>query len=218
VVELERYVTVSWSYVDSLCRKVAFQIIEDGYKPELIVALAKGGWFAARVIRDYLGCGRLVSLELDNPKFVRCNSALVVDDLINTGRTMSNALKLIKAKHTKTSALLMLQNSEFIPDYLGDYLLDYTWVVFPWNFVEDLSELILKLLKLKVELDQWELKSLLFTEFGLDPLNLEISHQGKLDDVLKVLELRGEIKRIEKSGRIYFQSLRRLRKGGDELG
>ncbi len=202
---MERYVTVSWDYVDRLCRRIAFQIIEDGFKPDKIVALAKGGWFVARVVRDYLGVGKLVSLDLGEEETIKCEKALIVDDLINTGKTIRAALKAVEAEEVKTATLLMLQNSDFIPDYLGEYLWDYSWVIFPWNFVEDLSELILKVLKEKGEVSQWALKGLLFSEFGLDPLNLDISHPGRFEEVLTVLEARGLIERKDMDGRTYWR-------------
>ncbi len=202
---MHRYVTVSWDYVDRLCRRIAFQIIEDKFKPDEIVALAKGGWFVARVIRDYLGVGKLVSLDISEKEVVKCKKALIVDDLINTGKTIKAALKAVEAEEVKTATLLMLQNSDFIPDYLGEYLWDYSWVIFPWNFVEDLSELIIKVLKERGEVSQWALKGLLFSEFGLDPLNLDISHPGRFEEVLTVLEARGLIEKNDVDGRTFWR-------------
>ncbi len=201
----KRYVAVSWDYVDRLCRKVSFQIIEDGFKPECIVALAKGGWFVARIISDYLGVDKLVSLDVRSDTRIDATSALIADDLINTGRTMRRALKFVNADEVKTSALLMLQDSDFIPDYLGEYLWDYSWVIFPWNFVEDVSELVLQILKQRGEVSQWALKGLLFSEFGLDPLNLDISHPGRFEEVLQVLEARKKIEKFESDGRVYWR-------------
>ncbi len=208
-----RYVTVNWDYVDSLSRKVAFQILEDHYNPDCIVALAKGGWFVARILSDYLGVERLVSLDVkgDEDAVIRGN-LLVVDDLISTGKTMKRALDAVKGDEVRTASLLMLQNSDFVPDYLGEYLWDYTWVVFPWNFVEDVSELVVDVLRRKGVVSQWSLKGLLFSEFGLDPLNLEISMRGRFEELLMVLEKRGVIESLIEGGRRYW----RLKDGGDQ--
>jgi hypothetical protein len=216
-----RCVTVSWDYVDVLSRRVAFQILEDGYEPDCVIALAKGGWFAGRVLCDYLSIDELLSLDIRHYRSVdemeleisdfdaeriKNRRVLVVDDLINTGNTMKNAVKLIgKHAEVRTASLFMLQESDFIPDYLGEYLWDYTWVIFPWNFVEDVSGLILKILEKREVTSQWSLKGLLFSEFGLDPINLEISNPGRFEDVLKILELKGFAEKLESEGRTYWR-------------
>ncbi len=204
MVRMDRYVAVSWSYVDRLCRKLAFQILEDRFYPDCIIALAKGGWFVARIVSDYLAAEKLISLDVGKDS-VECRSALIVDDLINTGKTMRLALNSVKADEVRTASLLMLQDSEFIPDYLGEYLWDYTWVIFPWNLIEDLSELILKILREKGEVSQWALKGMLLSEFGLDPLNLDISLPGGFEEVLRVLQTRGEVEKFESGGRVYWR-------------
>ena len=206
----ERYVVVSWDYVERLSRRVALHMIQDRYSPDCIVALAKGGWFVARILSDYLGIERLYSLDIrfqDKVEKVQLRSALIVDDLISSGRTMKRAVEIVSnsASSVKTAALFMLQDSSFVPDYLGEYLWDYSWVIFPWNFIEDVSELIVKVLRKRGEVSQWALKGYLFTEFGLDPLNLDISQPGRFEELLKVLELRGIIERFESDGRTYWR-------------
>ncbi len=200
-----RCVAVSWEYVDRLCRKVAFQIVDDGYTPDCIVALAKGGWFVARILSDYLGVQRLVSLDVKAEGGVRCRKALVADDLVNTGKTMTRAMEKVEADEVRTAALFMLRESEFIPDYFAEYLWDYSWVIFPWNFIEDVSELVLKILAERGEATKWSLLGILFANFGLDPVNLEVSQPGRFDDVLRVLEAKGKIERVEVGGRIYWR-------------
>jgi hypothetical protein len=206
----KRYVAVSWDYVERLSRRVALHMIQDRYSPDCIVALAKGGWFVARILSDYLGVEKLFSLDIrfqEKMQKVQLKEALIVDDLISSGKTMKRAIEIVgeSASSVKTAALFMLQDSNFIPDYLGEYLWDYSWVIFPWNFIEDVSELIIEVLRKRGEVSQWALKGSLFSEFGLDPLNLDISQPGRFEELLKVLELRGIIERFESGGRIYWR-------------
>ena len=42
-------VITNWDYIYRLCRKIAMDVRSSGYKPDVIVALARGGWFAGRV-------------------------------------------------------------------------------------------------------------------------------------------------------------------------
>jgi len=200
---MERYVAVNWDYAEMLCRKVAMQVLEDSFRPEKIVAPAKGGWYASMILSDYLGV-EAASLDLQRGEEISANSVLIVDDFINTGKTMRRALNRIKAKELKTSALLMFQDSEFVPDYLGDYVPENLWVIFPWNFVEDISALIINVLD-KGEQDYYGIKNALFSDFGLDPINLEISQPSKLMEVLQILEKRRLVEKFEDSGRIFWR-------------
>jgi hypoxanthine phosphoribosyltransferase len=200
---MERYVAVNWDYTEMLCRKVAMQVLEDSFRPEKIVAPAKGGWYASMILSDYLGV-EAASLDLQRGGELSANRVLVVDDFINTGRTMKRALSRIRAEEVRTSALLMLQASEFVPDYLGEYVPENVWVIFPWNFVEDVSALIINVLE-KGEQDYYGIKNALFSEFGLDPINLEISQPSKLIEVLQILEKRGLVESFEDSGRVFWR-------------
>ena len=47
-------VVTNWDYIYNLCRNVADDVKEDGYEPDIIIALARGGWFAGRVLCDFL--------------------------------------------------------------------------------------------------------------------------------------------------------------------
>ncbi|MCS7118884.1 MAG: phosphoribosyltransferase [Archaeoglobaceae archaeon] len=199
-----KFMVLNWDYAEKLCRKVAMQVLEDKFKPEKIVALPKGGWFASMLMSDYLGVD-VVSLNLKDDVKFSFRKALVVDDFINTGKTIKKAIERIEGEF-KTSALLMFQNSNFVPDYLGEYVFGDIWVIFPWNFVEDVSALILNILE-KGEMDTWEIKNFLSTT-GIDPISVEIAQPGKIEEVLSVLEKRKMIEKYEDYGRTFW----RLRK------
>lgn len=196
-----KFVAVNWEYVERLCRKVAMQVLEDDFIPDKIVALAKGGWFVSMILSDYLGVG-IVNLDLKEGREVKVKKALIVDDFINTGKTMRSALERVKGE-VKTCALLMFQNSKFFPDYLAEFVSDDVWVVFPWNFVEDISPLILSALE-KSESDIWGIRDSL-SSLGVDYINLEIAHPGKMEEVLGILEKRKMIERFEEQGKVYWR-------------
>lgn len=196
-----KFLVVNWEYVERLCRRVAMQVLEDDFRPDKIVALAKGGWFVSMILSDYLGVG-VVNLDPREEKEIKLERALIVDDFINTGKTMRMALERVKGE-AKTCALLTFQSSKFFPDYLADFVLDDVWVIFPWNFVEDVSPLILSALE-RGEADIWRIRESL-SSLGLDHMNLEIVHPGKLEEVLSVLERKRMIERFEEQGNVYWR-------------
>ncbi|MCS7129995.1 MAG: phosphoribosyltransferase family protein [Archaeoglobaceae archaeon] len=200
---MDRYVVLNWDYAEMLCRKVAMQILEDSFRPEKIFAPAKGGWFASMILSDYLGV-EAISLDLKRKEGFSAKRALIVDDFINTGKTMKKIIERVKAEEIKTCALLMFQASEFVPDYLGEYVPEDVWVIFPWNLVEDLSALILRALE-KGEQDYWGIKNAMFSEFKLDPMNLEIAQPSRLEEILYILEKKRLVEKFEESGKIYWR-------------
>jgi len=202
---MEEYIVLSWTYVDSLCRRVAFDILRDDYKPTSVVALAKGGLFVGSILSDYLTVKELHTVDVSKDGgTIEGEKVLLVDDFINTGETMRKALKIINADDVRTASLLMLEKSEFIPDYLGDYLSEYQWIIFPWNFVEDVSKLLIDILKEEGEASQSKLKRQL-AEKGLNPLNLEVTFPGRFEEILEVLELKGVVEKTLEGGRIYWR-------------
>ncbi len=71
---------------------------------------------------------------------------LVVDDITDTGESMIVAMDYVKEKNpleVKTAALRHIEGSKFTPDYYGD-MITWRWVIFPWNYVEDMVNLVPK--------------------------------------------------------------------------
>ena len=73
-------------------------------------------------------------------------SVLVVDDITDTGESMMIAVEYVKSKNptnVKTATLRHIEGSKFTPDFYGD-VITWRWVVFPWNFVEDMCNIMPK--------------------------------------------------------------------------
>ncbi len=221
-----RCIVTNWDYMESLCRRVAEQILDDDFEPEVIVALAKGGWFAGRILCDLLGLDELTSLKVEHysginerkelkvksvptSEEVEGKNVLIVDDIANTGMSIRRAreeIESLNAKDVKTATLLLLHTSKFIPDYFGECLEEWAWVIFPWNFVEDMVSLITTIMKdgKKDLWTEWDIKWELFRRFSLDPIYLEISRPGRFEEVLALMERRGIVHRVEEEDRTYW--------------
>lgn len=164
---------MDWNYFYRLAKKVANQINSSGFKPDVIVGLARGGWVLARVLCDFVGVKDLVSLKVEHwgvtatpdgkaklKHFLNFNlkgkKVLVVDDITDTGESMRvtvEYLRTLNPSEIRTASLQHLTCAKFKADYVGE-VMPWKWVVFPWNFTEDMCTLIPKACKrLKIEVD-----------------------------------------------------------------
>lgn len=159
----------SWDNVHQLAGRVADQIKASGYKPDMIIGLARGGWVPSRALCDFLGVKDLVSLKVEHwgvtaapdgkavLKYpfefdLKGRKVLIVDDITDTGESMVMAKKYVEElgpTEVRTATLMHITCSKFKADYVAevfDHVTNWTWVIFPWNFTEDMCHLISNLL------------------------------------------------------------------------
>lgn len=154
---------MSWDLFQDLSKKTADKIIASRFRPDFIVGLARGGWVLSRVLCDFLGVKDLVSLKVEHwgvtatpdgsaqIKYpfrisLRGRRVLVVDDITDTGESMRVAVEYVKTMNplqVKTATLRHIDGSKFTPDFYGDEI-TWRWVVFPWNYVEDMCNILQK--------------------------------------------------------------------------
>ena len=154
---------VSWSEVVEWCRALAQKIRLSKFKPDVIVAIARGGFVPARLLCDYLDVIDLLSIKIEhwietgkhkeeatikypfNYDFAGYK-VLIVDDIADTGKSVVLASKYIsencKPRELKTATMQVIPaTSMIIPDYYVDEVKEWTWYMYPWNFTEDMVNL-----------------------------------------------------------------------------
>ena len=209
----------NWEYIYSLCRDVADQVKAAEFEPDVVVALARGGWFAGRCLCDFLGLDDLTSLKMehyvgtgqksDEPQVrypmpegsVEEKNVLVIDDIADTGGSISRAHEYVTerdAAEVRTATLQLLDTSEFEPEFVGERLETWTWVVYPWNFIEDMIELIGGVME-KADADTFsrdDIRHYLSAYHGLERIEMEIAQPDRLDEVLAEMERRGAARKV----------------------
>ena len=194
---------MSWELFDKLSEIVAEKIKISGFQPDFIIGIARGGWVLSRVLCDYLGVKDLISLKVEHWGITATpngkaqikypfkidlseKKVLVVDDITDTGESMIIAINYSKGMNPaeiKTAALRHIKGSKFIPDFFGDEI-TWRWVVFPWNFVEDICNIIPKVLGSGVEVNN--IKKQLKTNF-----KIELT-ENQILDILNEIERRSK--------------------------
>jgi len=157
---------MDWSLFYTLAKKVAKRIVKSGFNPDIIIGLARGGWCLARVLCDFLGVKDLVSLKVEHWGITATpdgkaklkypfnidltdKKVLVVDDITDTGESMRVSVDYVKSLNPleiKTAALRHIEGSKFKPDFYGEKI-TWRWVIFPWNLIEDLCNLVSRVVK-----------------------------------------------------------------------
>ncbi|MHA1464970.1 MAG: phosphoribosyltransferase, partial [Candidatus Heimdallarchaeaceae archaeon] len=112
------YEIVSWDQAYQMTFYLFEKMIEEGYFPEIIVGIARGGWIPARLLADFYGNRRTANIKIefydnmnrasDEPiitqeisENVEDKIVLIVDDVANSGKSLKAAIEHIKMMNPK---------------------------------------------------------------------------------------------------------------------
>ncbi len=194
----------TWDGLHENIRDIANKIKKDSYRPDIVIALSRGGFVPARVICDLLIIKDLVSIKVDHwgvtaakdgkahlryPIDVNLTGkkVLIVDDITDSGESMAIAkdfVKKLNPKEIKTAAIFHFKHSKFVPDYYSKELANWIWVMWPWNYIEDMCNITPKVLDENKGLSIEEIKGNLKENFKID-----LSEQ-KIIEIMGVLAAR----------------------------
>lgn len=152
----------TWEQMYEILLELADKLRSEGFKPDIIVGISRGGWFPARVLSDLLDNPYITSVGaefyvgvyetnrepcLTQPIAVDVSGKkiLLVDDVVDTGKSVvliKKHLSQLGAKETKLLTLYFKPWSVIRPDLYGKETSD--WIVFPWEVKETLSKLARK--------------------------------------------------------------------------
>jgi len=197
----------NWEYIYGLCRDVSRQVKSAEFEPDVVVALARGGWFAGRCLCDFLGLNDLTSLKMEHyvgtaqksgePEVrypmpegsVKDKDVLIIDDIADTGGSIKHAFDYVTergANEVRTGTLQLLDTSEYDPDFVGERLEDWAWVVYPWNFIEDMIDIIDGVMDKsdQTTFSREDIRHLLSEFHDIERIEMEIAQPDRLDEVL----------------------------------
>jgi hypoxanthine phosphoribosyltransferase len=152
------FLHLSWDNIQALTEALAKKIEASGFKPDVIVAVSRGGFDPARILCDQLSIRRLASVQLEaydgmvkrpEPIVVlpvnadlRGKKVLLVDDVSDSGASLVKAREHLMEKsaaEVKVATLHIKPWSKYVPDYYSERV--DSWVVYPWELKECLLEL-----------------------------------------------------------------------------
>jgi hypoxanthine phosphoribosyltransferase len=152
--ETVEFETPSWNQIHKMLINQSEKILADNYKPDIIIAITRGGWIPARVLSDLLEAHNLTTIgiefyldisktrkkpiltqELSTP--ISGKKILLVDDVADTGESLQLAKKHILNKDKADliiSTLYKKPQSVIEPDYYEKTTKQ--WIIFPWEIKE----------------------------------------------------------------------------------
>ncbi len=203
---------VSFEEVHDMVRRVSDEVRASGYLPTTVVGLARGGWVSARLMCDFLGITDLISLKVEHwlqtgrtkdeaticypfTGDLREKRLLVVDDITDTGKSLiasTEYLGQFSPAEVRTATMQYIPQSKFRPDYFAEEVKVWTWFIYPWNWIEDTSTLIVRLMATQKE-KEWTLTDV---QKGLQA-QFEIRWDGKmLGQILAIMAERGQTETV----------------------
>jgi hypothetical protein len=152
----------SWDEIYEMLLSLAEKIQRDGFCPDVIVGICRGGWPPARVMSDLLGNPKLANITVEfyvdvaetkskpvltQPVSVPVDGkrVLILDDVADTGKTLNLVKEYLLsrgAEQVKIGTIYYKPWSIVKPDYYERETRQ--WVVFPWERKETVRNLMRK--------------------------------------------------------------------------
>ena len=154
------YEVPTWNQIYEMLLSQAQKIKTQNYKPDLIIAIARGGVVPSRILSDLLEIPNLsfiqiefytnINQTLQEPNLkqtlitnVTGKKILLVDDISDTGKSLKLAKTYLQnqgAIEIKTATLYQKPQSISTSDFYEKQTT--AWVVFPWDIKETLRKII----------------------------------------------------------------------------
>jgi hypoxanthine phosphoribosyltransferase len=158
---------LSWGRIYQMARRLALRIRKAGFQPDVVVAIARGGYIPARILCDFMDIFNLTSIRVEHytagahkkqsarissplATDVREMKVLVVDDVSDTGDTLELALDHIKSfspAEVKVATLDHKMISTVEPDFYARKVVKWRWIIYPWAVIEDITGFIKRMEK-----------------------------------------------------------------------
>lgn len=150
--DLQTKEVLTWEDFGTAGRELARTIVQDGFEPEIVIAVARGGLLPAGHLAYALGLklADAVNVEfytdvhetLPDPvllapmldtESIQGRRLLVVDDVADSGRTLGLVMELLSEQGAEVrSAVLYAKSASVVkPDYIWKRTDE--WIVFPWS-------------------------------------------------------------------------------------
>lgn len=147
---------VSWEEVKELAYNIAKKIEQDNVKIDVIIPVLRGGMPLALLLSSILNVSEMACIHIrrslsdepnaefgkptlkgiTNDKIIKNANVLIVDDTLDSKETLDYAKNIIQQYNPRNIEIAILYNfnkETFNKIYSGEEVIEYKWVVFPWE-------------------------------------------------------------------------------------
>ncbi|MHA1950958.1 MAG: phosphoribosyltransferase [Candidatus Thorarchaeota archaeon] len=181
------YLILSWRDVYNLTLQLSEKIVTSGFKPNVIVGIARGGWIPARILSDVLYMDTLQNIRIEyysdvgakgkEPRItqpltgsMKGKHVLLIDEVADTGDTLHHAIEHVRSlgvEDVRSAVLHYKPTSVVVPDY---YMVETTsWTVYPWENRASIISLIKIFREENSSLSMKQIRDRLVFEVGFEP-------------------------------------------------
>ncbi len=147
------FLTVEPDDILEMAMRLATELREAGFVPDVLVTILRGGMVIARYMSDFLDVRDIRSIRVEHysalekkegarivePLRQRLDGkkVLIVDDVADTGESLAEAIKHVKemgASEIKVATLHYKPWSKVTPDFFCQET--QSWVIYPWEYAE----------------------------------------------------------------------------------
>jgi len=145
------FYTPSWEDIEIEVLNLGKRILENNFRPSVIIAILTGGVIPGKLLLDILGVEKMRYVEIKFYKGIgetnrrpvikaiyaeniENEEVLIVDAVSDTGETLEavvNVMSMYRPRRIRTSTIFVKPWSKKIPDYYSKVV--DKWIVFPWD-------------------------------------------------------------------------------------
>ncbi|KGP62756.1 phosphoribosyl transferase [Legionella norrlandica] len=155
---------ITLNEVYAISYKLAHIIKRSNYHFDVVVAIARGGFPAARFICDFLNIRHLGSIQISHYSggaqkqestevvaavnvSIQGKSVLMIDDVNDTGETLKAAYDYIQSLNPALFKIAVLHEKSttlFKADFVGKHQKKWKWLMYQWAVTEDILTFLKK--------------------------------------------------------------------------
>jgi hypoxanthine phosphoribosyltransferase len=148
----ERREILGWDEFGLAARELAASVVADGYRPDLLLAIARGGLAVAGAVSYALGIKNCCVLNVEyytgiderlevpvvlppSLDLVELGDArvLVVDDVADTGHTLELVVEMVRPRVSALRTAVLFEKSRSVVKCDHVWRRTDDWIVFPWS-------------------------------------------------------------------------------------